>query len=77
MFFFCSWLWEEKLRTHTNARLKGALDLLVLKTLASQGHMHSYAITLKIERQCCNLQAQTDYCMPARLFRLPNRRDGR
>jgi PadR family transcriptional regulator, regulatory protein PadR len=37
------------LRTHTNDRLKGTLDLLVLKTLASQGRMHGYAITLRIE----------------------------
>jgi len=37
------------MRTHTNDRLKGTLDLLVLKTLASQGTMHGYAITLRIE----------------------------
>lgn len=37
------------MRTHTNDRLKGTLDLLVLKTLASQGRMHGYAITLRIE----------------------------
>jgi transcriptional regulator len=35
--------------THSNDRLKGTLDLLVLKTLASQGKMHGYAITLRIE----------------------------
>jgi transcriptional regulator len=35
--------------THPNDRLKGTLDLLVLKTLASQGQMHGYAITLRIE----------------------------
>jgi PadR family transcriptional regulator PadR len=38
-----------KMRTHTNDRLKGTLDLLVLKILASQGRMHGYAITLRIE----------------------------
>ncbi len=38
------------MRTHTNDRLKGTLDLLVLKTLASQGKMHGYAITLRIEQ---------------------------
>jgi PadR family transcriptional regulator, regulatory protein PadR len=38
------------MRTHTNDRLKGTLDLLVLKTLASQGRMHGYAITLRIEQ---------------------------
>jgi transcriptional regulator len=37
------------MRTHTNDRLKGTLDLLVLKTLASQGRMHGYSITLRIE----------------------------
>jgi PadR family transcriptional regulator PadR len=35
--------------THTNDRLKGTLDLLVLTALASQGRMHGYAITLRIE----------------------------
>jgi len=35
---------------HTNDRLQGTLDLLVLKTLASQGTMHGYGITLHIER---------------------------
>jgi transcriptional regulator len=38
-----------KMRTHTNDRLKGTLDLLVLKILASRGRMHGYAITLRIE----------------------------
>lgn len=37
------------MRTHTNDRLKGTLDLLVLKTLASRAKMHGYAITLRIE----------------------------
>ena len=37
------------MRTHTNDRLKGTLDLLVLKTLASQSRTHGYAITLRIE----------------------------
>jgi PadR family transcriptional regulator PadR len=35
---------------HTNDRLQGTLDLLVLKTLASRGPMHGYAITLHIEQ---------------------------
>jgi PadR family transcriptional regulator PadR len=35
---------------HTNDRLQGTLDLLVLKTLASEGLMHGYAITLRIEQ---------------------------
>jgi PadR family transcriptional regulator PadR len=34
---------------HSNDRLQGTLDLLVLKTLASRGTMHGYAITLHIE----------------------------
>jgi PadR family transcriptional regulator PadR len=37
------------MRTHNNDRLKGTLDLLVLKTLAA-GRMHGYAITLRIEQ---------------------------
>lgn len=35
---------------HPNDRLQGTLDLLVLKTLASQGQMHGYSITLRIEQ---------------------------
>jgi PadR family transcriptional regulator PadR len=35
---------------HTNDRLQGTLDLLVLKTLAARGRMHGYAITLHIEQ---------------------------
>jgi len=38
------------MRTHTNDRLQGTLDLLVLKTLASRGRMHGYGITLHIEK---------------------------
>jgi PadR family transcriptional regulator PadR len=43
------------MRTHTNDRRKGTLDLLVLKTLASQGKMHGYAITLRIEESSDNV----------------------
>jgi PadR family transcriptional regulator PadR len=39
-----------KMRTHANDRLKGTLDLLVLKTLASLGRMHGFAITLRVEQ---------------------------
>jgi PadR family transcriptional regulator len=35
---------------HSNDRLQGTLDLMVLKTLASRGPMHGYAITLHIDR---------------------------
>jgi PadR family transcriptional regulator PadR len=38
------------MRKHNNDRLQGTLDLLVLKTLASRGAMHGYAITLHIEQ---------------------------
>ena len=38
-----------RMRTHTNDRLKGTLDLLVLKVLDSRGRMHGFAITLRIE----------------------------
>src|SRR5580700_10318594 len=35
---------------HTNDRLQGTVDLLVLKTLASRGPMHGYGITLHVEQ---------------------------
>jgi PadR family transcriptional regulator PadR len=38
------------MRKHGNDRLQGTLDLLVLKTLASRGPMHGYAITLHVEQ---------------------------
>ena len=38
------------MRKHTNDRLRGTLDMLVLKALASHGRMHGYAITLRIEQ---------------------------
>ena len=38
------------MRRHTNDRLQGTLDLLVLKTLASLGPMHGYALTLHMEK---------------------------
>jgi PadR family transcriptional regulator PadR len=34
---------------HSNDRLQGTLDLLVLKTLASRGRMHGYRITLCVQ----------------------------
>src|SRR6266568_1379325 len=43
------------MRKHTNDRLQGTLDLLVLKTLAARGPMHGYGITLHIERVSENL----------------------
>ncbi|MBV8906115.1 MAG: PadR family transcriptional regulator [Acidobacteriia bacterium] len=35
---------------HSNDRLQGTLDLLVLKTLAIRGSMHGYGITLHIQQ---------------------------
>jgi len=35
---------------HANDRLQGTLDLLMLRTLASQGRMHGYALTLRVEQ---------------------------
>ena len=43
------------MRKHTNDRLQGTLDLLVLKTLATRGKMHGYAITLHIEQISVNV----------------------
>ena len=37
-------------RKHKNDRLQGTLDLLVLKTLASRGSLHGYAITRHVEQ---------------------------
>ncbi len=34
---------------HSNDRLQGTLDLLVLKSLASRGAMHGYGITMHIQ----------------------------
>ena len=38
------------MRKHSNDRLQGTLDLLVLKTLASRGRMHGYGITLHVQQ---------------------------
>jgi transcriptional regulator len=38
------------MRKHTNDRLQGTLDLLVLKTLNSRGRMHGYGITLHLQQ---------------------------
>lgn len=35
---------------HTNDRLQGTLDLLVLKTVGSRGRMHGYGITVHIQQ---------------------------
>jgi PadR family transcriptional regulator PadR len=38
------------LRRHSNDKLQGTLDLLVLKTLAARGPMHGFAMALHIEQ---------------------------
>jgi PadR family transcriptional regulator PadR len=38
------------MQKHSNDRLQGTLDLLVLKTLESRGPMHGYGITAHIEQ---------------------------
>lgn len=38
------------MRRHTNDRLQGTLDLLVLKTLSSLGPMHGFGLTTRIEQ---------------------------
>ena len=50
---------------HTNDRLQGTLDLLVLKTLAAQGPMHGYGITLHIERISKVLRLEEGSLYPA------------
>src|SRR5947208_5065756 len=37
-------------RKHSNDRLQGTLDLLILRTLASRGPMHGHGLTLHIEQ---------------------------
>jgi PadR family transcriptional regulator PadR len=57
---------------HTNDRLQGTLDLLVLKTLASRGMMHGYAVTLHISTLTGSvLQVQEGSLYPA-LHRMTN-----
>jgi PadR family transcriptional regulator PadR len=43
------------MRKHSNDRLQGTLDMLVLKAVASRGRMHGYAITLRIEEISANI----------------------
>ena len=43
------------MRRQRNDILQGTLGLLVLKTLASQGQMHGYAITAHIQRASAEL----------------------
>ena len=43
------------MRRQRNDILQGTLGLLVLKTLASQGRMHGYAITAHIQRASAEL----------------------
>src|SRR5215469_18245093 len=50
---------------HTNDRLQGTLDLLVLKTLAAHGPMHGYGITLYIERISKVLRLEEGSLYPA------------
>jgi PadR family transcriptional regulator, regulatory protein PadR len=40
----------KNMQKHSNDRLQGTLDLLVLKTLESRGPMHGYGITAHIEQ---------------------------
>ena len=54
------------MRRHTNDRLQGTIDLLVLKTLASLGPMHGYALTTRIEQVSENaLRVQEGSLYPA------------
>jgi transcriptional regulator len=53
-------------KKHTNDRLQGTLDLIVLKTLASRGVMHGYALTQRIEQLSENvLRLQEGSLYPA------------
>ena len=50
---------------HTNDRLQGTLDLLVLRTLASRGPMHGYGITLHVEKISQVLRLEEGSLYPA------------
>ena len=51
---------------HTNDRLQGTLDLLVLKTVASRGPLHGYAISVEIDALSgSRLQLQEGSLYPA------------
>jgi PadR family transcriptional regulator, regulatory protein PadR len=50
---------------HTNDRLQGTLDLLVLRTLASCGMMHGYGITLHVEKVSKVLRLEEGSLYPA------------
>jgi transcriptional regulator len=50
---------------HTNDRLQGTLDLLVLRTLASCGTMHGYGITLHVEKVSKVLRLEEGSLYPA------------
>jgi PadR family transcriptional regulator, regulatory protein PadR len=50
---------------HTNDRLQGTLDLLVLRTLASRGTMHGYGITLHVEKVSKVLRLEEGSLYPA------------
>src|SRR5262245_49590130 len=51
---------------HTNDRLQGTLDLLVLRTVAARGPLHGYAIRVEIGALSANrLQVQEGSLYPA------------
>src|SRR5258707_590285 len=57
---------------HSNDRLQGTLDLLVLKTLAARGAMHGYGITIeiqKISREALRVEEGSLYPVQCRIER--------
>ena len=62
------------MRKHSNDRLQGTLDMLVLKALASQGRMHGYAITLRIEQISASVLRLEEGSLYPALHRLEDRR---
>jgi transcriptional regulator len=57
---------EERRGKHTNDRLQGTLDLLILRTVASRGPLHGYAITAEISALSgSHLQVQEGSLYPA------------
>jgi transcriptional regulator len=61
-----------KMPKSKNEILQGTLDLLVLKTLSSQGRMHGYAITAHIHRVSNDLLRVEEGSLYPALHRMEN-----
>ena len=62
------------MRKHTNDRLQGTLDLLVLKTLESRGPMHGYGISRWVRERSSGVLAIEGAALYQALHRLERRK---